>query len=102
MTEVARIADQLRRAFRGKAWHGPALRELLADVSAERAAARPIPNAHTIWEIVLHLAAWDDAVLRRLEGRRTDVPDEGDWPPVREVGEAAWGRALDLLDQRHE
>jgi hypothetical protein len=30
------------------------VRELLADVTAEKAAARPLSNAHSIWEIVLH------------------------------------------------
>ncbi len=30
--EAARIADQLRRAFDGSAWHGPALLELLGSV----------------------------------------------------------------------
>ncbi len=54
-----RIADQLRRAFDGSAWHGPALLELLKDVDAATAAARPLPNVHSIWELVLHIAVWD-------------------------------------------
>jgi hypothetical protein len=53
-TDIQRIEDQLRSAFTGNAWHGPAVRELLADVTAEKAAARPLSNAHSIWEIVLH------------------------------------------------
>ena len=53
------IADQLRRAFLRDAWHGPAVLELLADVDAETAAARPIPSVHSIWELVLHIAVWD-------------------------------------------
>jgi hypothetical protein len=28
MTEVERIVDQLKRAFAGEAWHGPALGEI--------------------------------------------------------------------------
>ena len=58
-SEAARIADQLRRAFEGEAWHGDSLFEILKSVSAEQAAARPIKNGHTIWELVLHIAAWD-------------------------------------------
>ncbi|HTS08685.1 MAG TPA: DinB family protein, partial [Candidatus Eisenbacteria bacterium] len=68
-TEATRIADQLRRAFDGSAWHGPALLEILADVDAAAAAARPIANVHSIWELVLHIAAWDGAGLRRLAGK---------------------------------
>ncbi|MGB0111192.1 MAG: hypothetical protein WBP52_22060, partial [Terriglobales bacterium] len=55
-TEAARIADQLRRAFDGEAWHGDSLFEILERVGAARAAARPIGSAHTIWELVLHVA----------------------------------------------
>jgi hypothetical protein len=52
-SESALIADQLRRAFKGDAWHGPALLELLDDVDAATAAAKPLPDVHSIWELVL-------------------------------------------------
>ena len=52
MFETARIADQLRRAFYGGAWHGEALFEILRGVTAKQAAARPIKSAHSIWELV--------------------------------------------------
>ena len=68
MTETFRLADQIRRAFEGNAWHGDSVLELLAGVNAKTAAARPIKNAHSIWEILLHIAAWDDAVRRRIGG----------------------------------
>ena len=42
MTETFRLADQIRRAFEGSAWHGDPILELLADVDAKTAAARPI------------------------------------------------------------
>lgn len=42
--ECLRIAGQLRRAFNGEAWHGPALKELLADVKADQAYAHLIPG----------------------------------------------------------
>lgn len=51
--EVRRIQDQLQRAYEGAAWHGPALQEVLNGVSASAAAARPLPHAHSIWEIAL-------------------------------------------------
>jgi uncharacterized damage-inducible protein DinB len=69
-TESGRIADQLRRAFDGSAWHGPALIELLEDVDAATAAAKPRLKIHSIWELVLHIAAWDGAALRRLSGEK--------------------------------
>ncbi len=73
MTESVRLADQLRRAFEGNAWHGDSLLELLAGVDAKTAAAKPIKDAHSIWELVLHIAAWDDAVRRRTAGEAVNL-----------------------------
>ena len=68
MSETDRLADQIRRAFEGEAWHGDSLLEILAGVNAKTAAARSIPNAHTIWELLLHIQVWDDASIRRAGG----------------------------------
>ncbi len=100
MSEAQRIAEELRQAFEGPAWHGPAVRALLADVSAEKAAARPLANTHSIWEIALHIAAWEDVVRRRLAGEViVDVADDQDWPPVRDPDAEAWQRTQRHLEQ---
>jgi uncharacterized damage-inducible protein DinB len=79
--ELAGFAEQARRAFEGEAWHGPAVLELLEDVTAEEAAARPAPGAHSIWEVALHIGAWDAIVVRRMAGETlVEVPEAEDWP----------------------
>ncbi len=99
MTSVEFLADQLRRAHQGEAWHGPSLRETLAGVTAEMAGARPVPQAHTIWELVRHIAAWLPAVGRRLEGESVELPAAEDWPAAGDSNEAAWQNALAALDR---
>ncbi|MGH9779849.1 MAG: DinB family protein [Candidatus Acidiferrales bacterium] len=101
MTEVERIADQLRRAYEGEAWHGPSLKQVLDGITAEQAARRPIANGHTIWELVLHIAVWESVVLRRLAGEALEPTGERDWPPVRDSCHAAWKKTLDDLDRGH-
>ncbi len=101
ISEAKRIQDQLERAFAGRAWHGPAVLELLAGVEAGKAAARPIAGAHSIWELVLHIAAWDRAVARRLAGNRAELPDEEDWPAVNDTSDEAWQQALETLKRCH-
>ena len=101
MQEIRCIADQLNRSFFGEAWHGPCLRDLLDDVAFEQAAARPIANAHGIWEIVLHVTAWMDVVRRRLEGETLDLVPEQDWPAIDDA-EPAWKVALGNLEGAHE
>jgi uncharacterized damage-inducible protein DinB len=102
MPEAARIADQLRRAFDGDAWHGDSVFEILEGVTAAQAAARPIPNAHTIWELVLHIAAWDGAVLRRLGGVAVALSDAENFPAVKDASEAAWRKERAEVRRVHE
>ncbi|HST63031.1 MAG TPA: hypothetical protein VLK84_30260, partial [Longimicrobium sp.] len=61
MAERDHILDELRRAWDGDPWHGDALRTILDAVPADAAATRPLPGAHSVGEIVLHLATWTRA-----------------------------------------
>jgi uncharacterized damage-inducible protein DinB len=102
MSEITRIADQLERAFAGEAWHGPAVLEILADVDAHMASARPIANAHTIWELTLHVAGWENIIRRRLLGEAIVPTDAENFPNVKDASEAAWQKTIESLKQTHE
>ena len=98
MSETHRINSQLKRAYQGEAWHGPSLRELLADVTAAQAAAKPVPTVHSIWELAHHIIAWETVVRRRLAGEVvTDIPDEVNFPVINDASEAAWQESLQAL-----
>lgn len=93
-TESARIADQLRRAWEGPAWHGLSLTELLVDVVPEQALRQPSINAHRIIDIVAHLTSWQTAAERALSGHPMPrLPWEEDWP----VPEPDWSLAFEKL-----
>ncbi|MCI0338461.1 MAG: DinB family protein [Acidobacteria bacterium] len=99
MSETHRLNSQLKRAYQGVAWHGPSLRELLEGLTAQQAASKPIPNAHSIWELVNHIIAWEQIVRQRLEGEPvTEIPDIVNFPPVNETSEAAWQATLQMLE----
>ncbi len=101
MNEIKGVSYLLGRAFETGPWHGPSVLQVLEGVDAERALARPIANAHNIWEIVLHLAAWEGVVSRRLLGEKAGEPEEGDWPAVTDTSEAAWAETLDRLKRNN-
>jgi uncharacterized damage-inducible protein DinB len=102
MSQTQYLADQLERGFRGGAWQGPAVAETLTGIDAAAAAARPLPGAHSIWEIVHHLTVWNEVPRRRLDGERLqNLPAERDWPPVADVSEGAWRAALAALEDSH-
>jgi uncharacterized damage-inducible protein DinB len=101
MTQCERLADQIRRAFEGEAWHGDSLLEILSGVDASSAAARPISNGHSIWELALHIRAWDHAVLQRADGNAVELSDAENFPVVSDASSAAWQGTLLALQQTH-
>jgi uncharacterized damage-inducible protein DinB len=101
-SEATRIAELLRRAFDGSAWHGPALLELLEDVDAATAAAKPLAKVHNIWELVLHIAVWDGAASRRLTGEKYQPTGLANFPPVLEPTTAAWRKAIAETKRTHQ
>ena len=68
MSEIDRILDQMERGYAGDAWHGPSLKSLLDGISAEDASKHPVPGAHSIWELVNHIAAWNSIVASTRRG----------------------------------
>jgi uncharacterized damage-inducible protein DinB len=53
---------------------------VLVGVDAQAAMVRPVSNAHSIWEIVLHVSASVELVLSRLRGEASVLSPEEDWP----------------------
>src|SRR5580700_7345566 len=101
MSETARLADQIRRAFDGDAWHGDSVLEILKGVDAKMAAAHPIKSAHSIWELVLHITAWDGAILTRIGGTAVELEGEENFPSVKDTSEGAWRQVMERAKQTH-
>ncbi len=112
MTETDRMVAEYDRVMHGNAWHGDPIWQILDTITAETAAQRPIANAHTIWEIVLHMTFWEGAGAKRLAGQRAvedealnfpapPAPTEANWEKTREAFRASnqeFREALGRLD----
>lgn len=103
MTEMERVTDQVRRSFVGHAWHGPSVRDALAGIGATQAARKPMPNAHSIWELLLHIGFWTDALRRRLAGEvvPAEPPAEENFPAAADTSEDAWMQAKQKVNAAH-
>ena len=95
------LSEQVCLAHDGPAWHGASLAQNLDGINADQAASRPLPDAHSVWEIVLHMTGWTREVARRLEGGEPGPPAEGDWPAIGRVSEQAWASARAALGEAH-
>lgn len=101
MTESQNIIEQLRRALEADPWHGPSILQVLAGVTAEQAAAHPIPGTHSIWELLLHVTAWTRAVRDRVQNIAVELEGDSNFPPVLLTSEEAWRASKEDLIQAH-
>ena len=98
-TECTRIASQLACVINGEAWYGNSVQEILTGISAPQACAHPIPDAHSIWELVCHLQAWVELSCGAANG--TPIPawpgmrQDMDWPVIKRRDESAWRETVD-------
>jgi uncharacterized damage-inducible protein DinB len=104
MTTLTRLIDQLEAGHSGSPWHGPSLQHNLQGVTAAQASKR-IGKGHTIWELVLHVAAWRGEVACRLRGHEAGTPPEGDFPTPPDgdaATESEWHKAIAWLDDAQQ
>jgi len=103
--EIKALLACLDQAYDHKSWHGTNLRGAVRGVPAEKAAWRPSPPRHNIWEIVVHAAYWKYAVYRRLTGepRGSFALHGSNWfVRPQELTEAAWQADIALLTKMHK
>ena len=103
MSEVENIVELLNFSYSGTPWHGPSLTANLDGITAAQAVLRPIANGHCIWELVQHVTAWINEVIKVLDGEAYAVlPPEQDWPAISGDNDAAWKAALGIMDSSQE
>jgi uncharacterized damage-inducible protein DinB len=99
MNPIDRLLKQYDAILTGAPWHGDAIWSILDGISPEAAAARPLPNAHTIWEIVMHMIFWEYVGAKRLHGERAGLVEtevEGlNFPPMPAATKENWKKTLD-------
>ena len=96
------LVDELQKAYNGDAWHGGNTLSLLVTANAEKVFTHPIPNAHSIAELVLHLTCWTEEVLERINGQEAKEPVNGDWPAPIEMSETEWDEILNQFKSANQ
>ena len=91
--ELKSLIRMLQHTYEKNAWHGPAVKEVLENVTQADAHKR-LPDSHSIIELVAHMAAWRIFVVKKLQSN-TDykVTDEMNFPAPTE-----WTKTLEELD----
>jgi uncharacterized damage-inducible protein DinB len=100
------LAEAIQPRSGRRGWHGgPTPVGAVRAVTAEQAAWRPGTRRKSIWALTLHVAYWDYAVRRLLDGsaRGAFPRAPSNWPNPPERPDArAWASDVALLRSEHE
>ena len=64
--ELERIVDNLETVYRGDAWHGPSVTEILNSLKPSVVDQKHGFSKHTIAELIYHLIAWRRFIIEKL------------------------------------
>jgi DinB superfamily len=104
MTATHQLADSYRAATLKDAWYGPSLAGLLDKTTPQWAVTHPMPDAHSISELLQHLLLWNERI--RKTSATAPIPK---WEPDKEWAEppipwremlARWNESRDGLEER--
>jgi uncharacterized damage-inducible protein DinB len=84
------LQQNLQQVLSGNHWYGSPVYTIIGDVSFEAAFQKPLGSVHNIAGILLHIIAWTEEVIDRLNGMDAQQPTSGDWPDPGIPDEQKW------------
>lgn len=100
-TEIKTFIDSLKSSYDGESWYGDSIMQNIQTISSEQAFHHPIPEAHSIAELVTHMIAWRQFLLKRLQGDddfSVQQEDSFNWQLIDPNPKTAWKSLLRVLD----
>jgi len=73
------------------------LENVLDNIPPDKVFLKPISSAHNIIELTLHLNAWTEEALSRINGNASAEPIMGDWPLPVDKTEEYWNTVKQKL-----
>jgi uncharacterized damage-inducible protein DinB len=97
MSISEKLSHQLKQVLSGDPWYGSSVYDIIAGISFEAAYEKPPGSAHNVAEIVLHMIAWTEEVMDRMNGLTAGLPTSGDWPETGRPDEEKWQNYVEDL-----
>ncbi|AFL81849.1 hypothetical protein Aeqsu_2389 [Aequorivita sublithincola DSM 14238] len=98
MNEAHRIQALFTDLYHGHPWLDVTLQDTLSRITPELAAQHPIKDGNTIWEIVNHIIAWREDVLKRVQGEVLQNPTNNYIEKINDPSHEAWQQTLEALE----
>jgi uncharacterized damage-inducible protein DinB len=90
MDKSAKLQTQLETILYGQAWYGTPIYTILESIAFETAYEKPAGASHTIAEILMHMLAWTEEAVSRMQDKPASTPYRGDWPETSVADEEKW------------
>lgn len=98
MHETARLQQMLEQTYSGIGFHGDSIAQIFNSIDVPCAIWIPDGGVHSIWNIVLHMNAWQKAIRERLTSPTlVTLNDEQNYPPLPAATAENWSRSLDAF-----
>lgn len=103
MKALELIIDNLDTVFRGDAWHGPSVMEIINSLPIEKVGEVHNFSSQTIAQHIFHLAAWRKFAIEKLNDNihYTLETDEDNWGSPEETDNQNFSSLIDYLKNQH-
>ncbi|MGR3809993.1 DinB family protein [Jiulongibacter sp. NS-SX5] len=113
--ELERLTDNLDTVFRGDAWHGPSVTEILNSLKPDLVDQRHGFSKRTIAELIYHLVAWRKFAIEKLNDNihfsldsdeanwgTADITSKENWPLLKKELTDTHKELLNLLEDQND
>ena len=97
MTTSEKLIHELTKVLSERPWYGSSVYDILEPITFEAAYEKPPGSVHNIAEIVMHMVAWTEEVMDRMNGMTASIPTSGDWPETGAPNEQKWQNYVEDL-----
>jgi uncharacterized damage-inducible protein DinB len=102
--QIERIIENLDTVFRGDAWHGPSIMEMINSLPSEKVAQKQSFSSQTISQHIFHLLAWRSFVIEKLNENihYSLETDEQNWGSEEDIKPENFKNLVQNLKKKHE
>jgi uncharacterized damage-inducible protein DinB len=104
--EISGLIRKMKSVYQGDPWYGEPIKKVLQDIDAEKVFNKPIPQAHSMAELLTHIISWRELLNKRLHGDDSfsvRQKESFDWKRIDPDPKTAWEnlkKALEINQQQ--
>jgi uncharacterized damage-inducible protein DinB len=102
--ELERIIENIDTVFRGDAWHGPSVMEIINSLPIDTVDTKQGFSKRTIAQLIFHMVAWRKFIIEKLADNIEFAlkTEEENWGTAAETSKENWKNLVADLQQTHK